>query len=61
MKYTIKTTGRICHYQFANIEDIQVNDIEYGEMDYFELEETLHYKNPDGSQGWIIKVKSKKK
>ena len=41
MKYTIKTTGRICHYQFANIEDIQVNDIEYGEMDYFELEETF--------------------
>ena len=33
MKYTVKLFGNICHYQFANIKDIQVSDIEYGEMD----------------------------
>ena len=27
----------------------------------FELETTLEYKNPDGSRGWIIKIRSKKK
>ena len=37
MKYYVKLSGNICHYQFADIEDIQVNDIEFGEMDYFEL------------------------
>ena len=41
MKYIVKTSGKLCHYQFSNIEDIQVNDIEYGQMDYHELEETF--------------------
>ena len=40
MKYTVKTSGKICHYQFSNIKEIEVNDIEFGEMDYHELEET---------------------
>ena len=41
MKYTIKTFGKPCHYQFSNIKEIEVNDIEFGEMDYYELEETF--------------------
>ena len=41
MKYTVKTSGKICHYQFSNIKEIEVNDIEFGEMDYHELEETF--------------------
>ena len=41
MKYTVKTTGKICHYQFSNIKGIEVNDIEFGEMDYHELEESF--------------------
>ena len=41
MKYTIKTFGKPCHYQFSNIKEIEVNDIEFGEMDYHELEETF--------------------
>tara|TARA_B100002019_G_scaffold182367_1_gene157396 strand:- start:948 stop:1502 length:555 start_codon:yes stop_codon:yes gene_type:complete len=41
MKYTIKTFGTPCHYQFSNIEDVKVNDIENGEIDYHELEETF--------------------
>ena len=40
MKYTIETFGTPCHYQFSNIEDIKVIDIEYGEMDY------LNWKKP---------------
>jgi hypothetical protein len=27
----------------------------------FELETTLEYKNPDGSRGWIVRIKPKKK
>ena len=27
MKFIVKTSGKLCHYQFSNIEDIQVNDI----------------------------------
>ena len=45
VKYTVKLFGNICHYQFANIKDIQVTDIEYGEMDYFELEERKSFFN----------------
>lgn len=41
MKYTIKTFGKPCHYQFSNIEAIEVNDIEFGEMDYHELEDSF--------------------
>ena len=41
MKYTIKTFGKPCHCQFSNIKEIEVNDIEFGEMDYHELEETF--------------------
>ena len=41
MKYTVKTSGKICHYQFSNIKEIEVNDIEFGEMDYHELEENF--------------------
>ncbi len=41
MKYTIQTFGKPCHYQFSNIKKIEVNDIEFGEMDYHELEETF--------------------
>ena len=41
MRYTVKTSGNICHYQFANIMENEVNDIEFGEMDYHELEETF--------------------
>ena len=41
MKYTVKTLGKICHYQFSNIKKIEVNDIEFGEIDYHELEETF--------------------
>ena len=41
MMYTIKTFGKPCHYQFSNIKEIEVNDIEFGEMDYHELEETF--------------------
>ena len=41
MKYTIKTFGKPCHYQFSNIKEIEANDIEFGEMDYHELEETF--------------------
>ena len=41
MKYIVKTSGKICHYQFSNIKEIEANDIEFGEMDYHELEETF--------------------
>jgi hypothetical protein len=41
MRYTVKTSGNICHYQFANIMENEVNDIEFGEMDYHALEETF--------------------
>ena len=41
MKYIIKTSGKLCHYQCSNIKEIEVNDIEFGEMDYHELEETF--------------------
>jgi len=41
MKYTVKTFGKPCHYRFSNINEIEVNDIEFGEMDYHELEETF--------------------
>ena len=54
MKYTIKLSGNICHYQFANIKDIQVSDIEYGEMDYFELEEKFLLDNCDLENERII-------
>ena len=47
MKYYVKLSGNICHYQFADIKDIQVNDIEFGEMDYFELEEQFLLDNCD--------------
>ena len=40
MKYTVKTFGRPCHYQFSNINDIDVNNIEDGEYDSHELEQT---------------------
>ena len=54
MKYTVKLSGNICHYQFANIKDIQVSDIEYGEMDYFELEEKFLLDNCDLENERII-------
>ena len=41
MKYIVKTSGKLCHYQFSNIAEIEVNDIEFGEMDYNELEHTF--------------------
>ena len=41
MRYTVKTSGNICHYQFSNIKEIEVNDIEYGEMNYHKLEEAF--------------------
>lgn len=41
MKYIIKTFGSLCHYQFSNIMVNQVNDVEFGEMDFHELEETF--------------------
>lgn len=41
MRYTVKTLGNICHYQFSNIEEVEVNDIEFGELDYHELEEAF--------------------
>lgn len=41
MKYTIETFGKPCHYQFSNIKDSEVNDIEFDEMNYHELEETF--------------------
>lgn len=44
MRYTVKTSGNICHYQFANIMENEVNDIEFGEMDYHALEETINEK-----------------
>ena len=27
----------------------------------FEIETSLSYKNPDGSRGWIVRIKPKKK
>lgn len=44
MRYTVKTSGNICHYQFSNIKENEVNDIEFGEMDYNALEETINEK-----------------
>ena len=41
MRYTVKTSGNICHYQFSNIKEIEVDDIEYGEMNYHKLEEVF--------------------
>mgnify|MGYP001097271685 CR=1 FL=1 len=41
MKYKVKTSGKLCHYQFSNITEIEVNDIEFGEMDYHALEDTF--------------------
>lgn len=41
MKYRIETTGITCHYQISNLQDIEVNDIEFGEMYYSEIEETF--------------------
>jgi len=41
MKYTIETFGKLCHYQFSNIKNIDVDEIENGEFDYNELEETF--------------------
>tara|TARA_B100001287_G_scaffold265563_1_gene258609 strand:- start:2436 stop:2987 length:552 start_codon:yes stop_codon:yes gene_type:complete len=41
MKYFVKTIGKLCHYQFSNIKDSEVNDIELGEMDYNQVEETF--------------------
>lgn len=41
MKYVIKTFGKICHFQFSNISDSNVYDIEFGKMDYNQIEETF--------------------
>ena len=32
-----------------------------GKQDEFWIETTLEYKNPDGSRGWIVKVRNGKK
>lgn len=39
MKYFIKSFGYICHYQFSNITEFEVDDVEIRGMDYRELEE----------------------
>ena len=41
MKYILKTLGSLCHYQFSDIQEKEVRDIESGEMDYHELEESF--------------------
>ena len=41
MRYTVKTSGNICHYQFSNVKEIEANDIEYGEWNYQKLEEAF--------------------
>tara|TARA_Y100000593_G_scaffold93376_1_gene188037 strand:- start:254 stop:451 length:198 start_codon:yes stop_codon:yes gene_type:complete len=37
------------------------NDIVAKENKDFEIEESLAYKNPDGSRGWILRIKPKPK
>jgi hypothetical protein len=39
MKYTVETFGRLCHYQFSNINELDVNNIEIRELDCFEVEQ----------------------
>lgn len=39
MKYTVETFGRLCHYQFSNINELDVNNIEIRELDSFEVEQ----------------------
>lgn len=41
MKYIVKTLGKICHYQFSNLNETEVNNIECGEMDYLALVESF--------------------
>lgn len=41
MKYKVITSGKLCHFQFSNIKEVEVNDIEFGEMNYSELEENF--------------------
>lgn len=35
--------------------------IEKNKDNDFEIETSLSYKNPDGSRGWIVRIKPKKK
>lgn len=41
MKYIVRTFGKLCHYQFSDINEMEVNKIERGEMDYLELVESF--------------------
>ncbi len=45
----------------TKIREVIGNDIVAKEDKDYEVETTLSYKNPDGSRGWIVRIKPKPK